>query len=153
MQDFRSYTGCIIRYTFTFLFVFCSLGFLFLFVSHTLFSHVKTFFIYCSLDSSLMESGQEISVEKRALRKDHLVTDPSRLSQSISLSFALAVFHLTALSPAPVKTFTIELLSSTSLCHFSSCKLFPLPCLPCSNTLILVMPGLRLIFPVCLIKT
>lgn len=49
-----------------------------------------------------MESGQEISVEKRALRKDHLVTDPSRLSQSISLSFALAVFHLTPLSPAPV---------------------------------------------------
>lgn len=116
------------------------------FVSCRLFSHVKTFIIYCFLDPSLMEGGQENSLEKWALHRT-IWLQIARISLSLFLSFSLTVFHLTPLSPTtcPSKTFTIEPLSFTPSPHFSSCTLFPLPPLPCSPTLILVMPGPQLL--------
>lgn len=121
--------------------------FFFGFVFCRLFAHVKTFFIYCFLDSSLMESGQGISAEKRALHTT-IWSQISLNSLSLfSLSFSLAVFHLTPLSPStcPSNPSQSNLYLSLHRPISSSCVLFPLPPLPCSPALILVVPGPRLL--------
>lgn len=118
------------------------------FVYCRLFSNVKTFFIYCFLDPSLMEGDQENSVEKRALHRTIWSQIPSTsLSLFLCLSTSLSVFHLTPLSPAtcPSKPsqsslyLSLHLLVSPPACslHF---LLSPAP-----PTLILVMPGLQLL--------
>lgn len=79
--------------------------------------------------------------------QNHLVTDPSHFSQSISLSFSLTVFHLTPLSPATCLSKPSQSSLYLSL-HFlllhalssSSSPLFPQP-----PALILVMPSPQLL--------
>lgn len=115
-QDFRSYTGSIIvmkagQYA-------CTSCSSFGFVPRRLFSRIKTFFIYCFLDWSLMESGQEISVALHRTIWSQIPCTCTPLSlflcPSLSLSFILHPSHL----PPACQTFTIEPLSFTLVVPF-----------------------------------
>lgn len=84
-------------------------------------------YIYCFLDSSLMESGPEISGEKRVHHRTIWSQIP-RTSLSLFLCLSHCLSSYTSLTcHLPVKTFTIEPLSFTPSPQFSSCMLFPLP--------------------------
>lgn len=95
-HDFRCYTGCIIgmkagQYA-------CTSCYSFGFVPCRLFSRIKTFFIYCFLDWSIMESGQEISVARHRTIWSQIPRTCTPLSlflcPSLSLSFILHPSHL-----------------------------------------------------------
>lgn len=85
------------------------------FPARTVFPCQNFLYRYCLLDSSLMESGREISGEKRALR----TTIWSQIARtSLSLFLCLSLSHrlssYTSLTcHLPVKTVTIEPLSFT----------------------------------------
>lgn len=101
------------------------------FVSCGLFPHVKTFFtVYCFLDWSLMESGQEISVEKRALGRTIWSQIP-RTSLSQFLPHCLSSY--TSLTRhLPVKTITIEPLSFSRFLLLHALSTSSSPLLPAS---------------------
>lgn len=146
-QDLRSYMGCSIeikgrQYV-------CRACFFFFFwisLQHKC-SHVQELsLLFPGLELNGGDFSQEVSTPQ-----NHLVSDPLHLSQAISLSFSLTVFHLTPLSPTTCLSKPSQLNLYLSLCHVS-CMLFPLSSLfllPCLDT---GHAGPATTLPVCLIK-